>query len=85
MAREGFVPNFKGYREVLTGDEAYHVCDSKGRNMCQEANMAGHGEYTYDTIHGKGRVHTRVKTANSASFYKERKTNVLRHIATRGM
>lgn len=43
--------------------------------------MDGHGEYTHDTIRGKTRIHTRVKTTDRASFYKERATRTLARIA----
>lgn len=80
MARFGFVPRSKGYREVLKGDDAYRACDSNGRSLCQTANMAGHGEYVYDTMRGKERIHTRVKTADAKAYFQERKTRVLDRI-----
>lgn len=83
MARSGFVPNFSGYREVLNGDDAYHVCHSVGGSVCQTANMAGHGEYACDTIKGKRRIHTRVKTADRESFFKERASRTLAQWAER--
>lgn len=84
MAREGFKPNFKGYREALNDDEAYRHCNAIGGSVCQTANMAGHGQYTYDTIRGKVRIHTRVKTADRKSYYQERHTHTLERVARRG-
>lgn len=84
MARDGFVPNYKGYRAALNGGDAYRECDAAGARLCGRANAAGHGSYSYDTIHGKVRVHTRVKTADSKSFFRERKTHTLAHVAGRG-
>lgn len=81
MARSGFVPNYKAYRDVLNGDDAYHACDAPGGSICQTANMAGHGEYVYDTIRGRTRIHTRVKTADRKAFFRERSTRVLARIA----
>lgn len=72
MARNGFVPNFKGYRETLNDDEAYSHCHAIGGSVCQTANMAGHGTYSFDTIRGKVRIHTRVKTADERSKFQER-------------
>lgn len=71
----------KGYAEVLNGDDAWQACHSAGGSICQTANMEGHGEYAYGTIHGKTRIHTRVRTANRTSFYKERATRTLARIA----
>lgn len=81
MARDGFRMNRKGYAEVLNSDDAWHACDSAGASLSQTANMDGHGEYTHDTIRGKTRIHTRVKTTDRASFYKERATRTLARIA----
>ena len=81
MARDGFRMNRKGYAEVLNSDDAWHVCDSVGASLSQTANMDGHGEYTHDTIRGKTRIHTRVKTTDRTSFYKERATRTLARIA----
>lgn len=73
MARAGrFVPKRKGYLEALNGDDAITHCHSIGESICQTANMAGHGEYTVDSIHGKRRIHTRVSTADEKSFWRER-------------
>ena len=83
MARSGFVPNLKGYREVLNGDDAFHACHSAGTSVCQSANMAGHGTYECDTIHGKRRIHTRVKTADTKSFFQERASRTLASLAGR--
>lgn len=77
------MPNYKGYREALNDDEAYRHCDSAGESLCQTANAAGHGSYVYDTIRGKVRIHTRVKTADRKSFFKERNTHTLAHIVRR--
>lgn len=73
--------NRKGYAEVLVSDDAWHACDAPGGSMAQTANMAGHGEYTHDTIRGKTRIHTRVKTADRKSYYQERSTRTLARIA----
>ena len=83
MARDGFRPNLKGYRETLNDDEAYRHCDAIGESVCQTANMAGHGEYAYDTIRGKVRIHTRVKTADRKSFFQERHTHTLANVRRR--
>lgn len=73
MARGRFRPNRAGYREVLNGDEMFGVCDRIGANM---AARLGPG-YTSDTIKGKNRIHTRVKTVGS-TFWKERQSHLLR-------
>lgn len=49
--------------------------------MAQTANMAGHGEYAFDTIRGRTRIHTRVKTTDRKSYYQERSTRTLARIA----
>ena len=81
MGRNGFHPNRRGYAEVLNGDDAYHACHSAGGSMAQTANMAGHGEYAFDTIRGRTRIHTRVKTTDRKSYYQERSTRTLARIA----
>lgn len=73
--------NRKGYAEVLVGDDAFRACDAPGTSLAQTANMAGHGEYTHDTMRGKKRIHTRVKTANRKAYYQERATRTLARIA----
>jgi len=83
LAREGFVPNSAGYAAVLNGDDAFEACDSAGARVCGSANAAGHGEYTYDTIRGQTRIHTRVKTADTSTYYKERHTHALRNAVGR--
>jgi hypothetical protein len=83
LARSGFVPNFKGYLATLNDDEAYRHCDAIGQSVCQTANMAGHGEYAYDTIRGKVRIHTRVKTADEESKWRERHYRTLAAWAAR--
>lgn len=72
MAREGFKTNRKGYLEVLNSQEAYNRCNRAGSEICSAVNSSGHGSYTYDTIYGKRRVHTRVKTADSKAYWQER-------------
>lgn len=49
--------------------------------MAQTANMAGHGEYAFDTIRGRTRIHTRVKTTDMKSYMQERRTRTLARIA----
>lgn len=83
MARSGFVPNFAAYRATLNDSEAYRHCHAIGESICQTANMAGHGEYVYDTIRGQTRIHTRVKTADRESFFKERASRTLSQWAAR--
>ena len=83
MAKTGFVPNHKGMAQVLNSRDAYEACDSSGAKYCGMANSAGHGSYVYDTSYGRSRVHTRVKTADRKSFFKERNTHTLAHIARR--
>lgn len=83
MASDGFRPNFKGYRETLNDSRAFEECDKMGSKVCSRANAAGHGSYEFDTIYGKRRVHTRVKTADRKSFFQERKTHILDRIARR--
>jgi hypothetical protein len=68
----GFRPNRKGYLEVLNGGEAYRRCDRKGAEICAAINAASGGGYASDTIYGKNRVHTRVKTTDTKSFFRER-------------
>ena len=81
MAKTGFHPNRRGYAEVLNGDDAYHECHSAGGSMAQTANAGGNGGYTHDTIRGRTRIHTRVKTTDASSFYRERSTRTLARIA----
>ena len=81
MADKGFVPNFKGYREALNDNTAYSECDHAGREICSYANMGGHGSYDYDTIHGRTRVHTRVRTADEKSFFQEKNVRRLARLA----
>lgn len=66
------MPNRKGIKEVLNSREAYNRCDRAGAEVCGAVNAAGNGGYTYDTIFGKVRVHTRVKTADTKAFFRER-------------
>ena len=73
MAR-GFRINRKGYRETLNGPDAFYICNRIGASM---AGRLGAG-YTYDTMRGQNRVHTRVKTTEGG-FWKEAKTHVLRN------
>lgn len=73
MARSGFVKNSKGFREVLNeSPEIREYCHRVGGAIEQTANSSGHGTYTHDTIRGRARFHTRVKTADSKSFFQER-------------
>ena len=74
MAKTGFHPYRKGYREVLNGSEMYAHCDSIGAAM---AGRLGSG-YTHDTVRGKVRIHTRVKTT-AGGFFKEAQTHAMRH------
>lgn len=83
MANGKFVPNHKGMAQVLNSRDAYDACDSSGARVCGEANSAGSGSYTYDTIYGKVRVHTRVKTADRKSYFQERNTHALERAARR--
>ena len=84
MARSGFVKNSKGFREVLNeSPEIREYCHRVGGAIEQTANSSGHGTYTHDTIRGKARFHTRVKTADRKSFFKERNTHTLAHITRR--
>ena len=69
--------------QVLNSGDAYNACNTSGAYYCGMANAAGHGSYTYDTIYGMRRVHTRVKTADRKSFFQERNTHTLAHIARR--
>lgn len=73
MAKKGYHVNRKGYREVLNGPDAFDICDRIGASM---AGRLGAG-YTHDTIRGRNRIHTRVKTTEGG-FWKESKTHVLR-------
>ena len=77
MAKSGFHINHKGVKEVLNGQEAYNRCNRKGAEISSAINAAGHGSYTFDTIHGKTRIHTRVKTADSKAFFQERNHKTL--------
>lgn len=70
---KGFRINRKGYQEVLNGPDAFDICDRIGASM---AGRLGAG-YTHDTIRGKRRVHTRVKTTEGG-VWKERVTHTLR-------
>jgi hypothetical protein len=75
LARRGFYPNKKGYQAVLNGDEMYSHCDSIGASW---QGRLGDG-YTHDTIKGRNRIHTRVKTTEGG-FYKEAKTHALHRL-----
>lgn len=68
----GFKPNRRGYLEVLNSNEVWGVCNKAGRNTCDALGGTAAG-YAYDTIYGKRRVHTRVKS----SYWNERKTHAL--------
>lgn len=74
MARHGFYKNSKGYREVLNGPDSFDICDRIGASM---AGRLGAG-YAHDTMRGKNRIHTRVKTTEGG-FWKESKTHALRN------
>lgn len=73
LAKKGFHINRKGYQETLNGPDAFYICNRIGASM---AGRLGAG-YTFDTIYGQRRVHTRVKTTGGG-VWKERKTHVLR-------
>lgn len=79
MAKTGFIRNSAGYAETLKGADAFSWCDAAGARICGSANAAGHGNYTYDTMVGSKRVHTRVKTADTSTYYRERRTHTLRN------
>ena len=83
MASGKFYPNRMGYLETLNGEDAYATCNNVGGSISNAANSAGHGRYTHDTIHGRSRIHTRVKTADSKSFFQERATRTLTKCASR--
>ena len=79
----GFVPNRDGYLETLNDSVAYGECADAGRAICAAANSAGHGTYITDTIHGRTRIHTRVKTDGTKSFFQERASRTLTKCAGR--
>lgn len=78
-----FKPNRKGYLEALNNDDAWYNCDKVGGKICSDVNAAGSGAYTYDTIYGKTRVHTRVKTFDRKAYYQERHNKTLARFAER--
>ena len=80
MARGGFVPNEYGYRAVLNGSEMWRECDRKGGEVARIASL-GAGDYTHDTIYGRVRIHTRVKTADLRAFMTERNSHRLERAA----
>lgn len=76
MAKHGYHINRKGYQALMNGPEVYSHCDSIGASW---QGRLGDG-YTHDTIKGKNRVHTRVKTVWPGGFYKEAKTHALQRM-----
>ncbi len=72
-----------GYAEVLNGWDLYNVCSKAGAAICSKVNGAGHGTYVHDTQRGKTRIHTRIKTADSKTAFRERNTHTLIHAADR--
>lgn len=72
MANGRFVHSWFGYRQTLNDHNAFRMCDKKGAQVCAAANAGGSGSsYSYDTIYGQVRIHTRVKTASVGAFYQE--------------
>lgn len=81
MASSGrFVHNPYGYAQVLNGGSAYNACDAKGAEVARVASL-GTGDYVHDTMRGRVRIHTRVKTVGIASYMAERSTHRLEKAA----
>lgn len=72
--------NEYGVRDTLNNDELFRECDRKGREVARIASL-GTGDYTSDTIRGRVRIHTRVKTADLRAYMAERHAHRLERAA----
>lgn len=73
MGKVKVVLNSSGVRELLQSDEIKQVCEEQAKNVVQRA---GDG-FVYDSMKGKNRVVTMVKTDTVAAYRSTLKNNTL--------
>lgn len=73
MAKGKFVPNRKGYIEIMNSDnEIWDECEWRAARLAAAATRISGIDYFIDTRRGLHRLHTRVSTEGTTDFFRER-------------